>query len=352
MPRKPVSQRRYLCYALQSPQLSASEQLSSCQMWVYNRFSQRNPKTFWDRRCEYKEKLFGRDQGRYLGMDAKRGDMIVFHSPEHVFNSYEDFLQTAKVCKTLGVTIGFVKNRFNLENDGALAELKKEIVRIEAIAIRNMREESRAGKKLPLGYRWADNTDAIIPDPGVRACGALLHMLEERLGMDHAAAILFIGKTYGFPRQSTVQQFRRVNQFRIAFLLGWPDVSPEKLEDLAYRTNPSVLVNMICPPMAQPSMTRRIKLFLQDGFHTIAEMVKHLQRSARTVVRLLHSKPIRDHLIRDISGDKVRYMWVTPAKKPKKPILTPLVAFQTCGVVEPGSLPPPDSSSSPPTVQP
>jgi hypothetical protein len=348
-----ASEPNFYAYAMESPHLSVKRQLDSCSMWTLHHFSKRRPKPFWDKRTEYKEKLFCRNQGKFLGIAVQRGDMIVLHSPEVVFNSYEDYLQTARVCKSLGIKIGFVENRFNLEHEGGLAGLKKEIVRIEAIAIRNMREKARAGKKLPIGYRWADNTDAIVPDAAARACGALLHMLEDRLGMDHAAAVRSIFSTLGGKQLTTPKQFQRANQFRLAFLLGWPEVAPSELEGLALRTNPSILVRANGPMVIDKGVRTRVRNFLGTGFHTLAELAKHLDRSVRTVAKILRYKSIAKFIVKDTSGPVPRYTWVVPSPRPKPPLLSPLDAILTSGVVvEPGPSPPPDPSDSQTADQP
>jgi hypothetical protein len=320
-----ASEPNFYAYAMESPHVTVKQQLDSCSMWVFNRTSKRHPPQIWDRRTEYGKDLFLRNQGQLLLAAFSFGDVIVMREPQLVFRSYKDFLHTAVIANQRGIKLAFVRNRFDLKSEAGLRELEAEILRLDSIAVKNMRDKARNGKKLPLGYLWSDTTDAIVPDGATRAVGALIRLLEHQFNMDHVGVVNLIRRTLG-------SKPYRAKQLHLAMLLNWPDVPPSDLEDLANRTSPSLLNKVSKPIVVRKTDREKIKAFLSDGFHAIGELAKRLDISPRTAAIMLTKSPVSRFIVCDRTGPCPKYTWVqVPPRLPKHKHISPIVEQLAAG---------------------
>lgn len=323
-----TSEPNFYAYVMESPHITVKQQLDSCSMWAFNRFSQRHPQPLCDRRDQFKFNLFHRNQGKILLMAVNRGDLIVMREPQYVFNSAADCLASLQCAADRGVKIGFVKNRFTLVGPGSEAgrrDLEFEIIRLERIYMNNLRRKKKRDLPLPLGCGWSDTTDAVVPDGAVRAVAALVRLLETRFDMDHVTVVNFIRRTLG-------DKPYRVKQLHLAMMLGWPEVAPSDLEDLAKRTNPSLLNKVSKPIIVRKTDREKIKAFLSDGFHTTGELAKRLGVSNRTAAIMLTKSPVSRHIVCDTTGPCIKYTWVTvPPRPPEHQHISPVVEQLAAG---------------------
>lgn len=290
------------------------KQFNACMAWAMNRSGNRSQPKIADRREERSQLLFHRRQGEVLFGALRRGDVVVMHSPEVVFRSATDCLRTMEMAYQRGVKLAFCRNKFDLTTEEGRADLHRAILRDRGRFIVRAARNLERRSPPPLGYEYSKITGDLMPDNPERAIAALIRVLIRTYELSYEE----VSKL--FEKCSVIHRLRELHA---AMLLQWPVVPKSMLKEMVFNSRDFPIVkqaNAKKPTKPAKKCTKEsVRKVLRTGFWTAYEIAEKLGVHHSRVRYTLTKQSVWKWVMRDISGSRVKYSWVSSGRAAPQP---------------------------------